>query len=151
MMEVLRANRLTEYIAKKALAGTVVLSGISAGAILPMSWGHSDSLSYRPETETSWQYVRVDGLGLVPFAITPHFNTTHERLGERSEQFKDMLKTEPTIPALGVDNLAAIRIVDGHATQFQSDPGHYVHVAQHAPDGRITFAPMTKDDSIKLS
>lgn len=150
MMEVLRTTRLAEYISKKALAGNVVLSGISAGAILPMRWGHSDSLSYRPETEESWQYIRVDGLGIVPFAITPHFNTTHERLGKRSEQFKNMLKTESTVPSFGIDNFAALRIADGKATQFQSDPQHNVHIAHRGEDGSVRFTPMTPSDSIKL-
>ena len=150
MMEVLREKRLAEYIAQKALAGSVVLSGISAGAILPMHWGHSDSLSYRPETADSWQYIAVDGLGLVPFAITPHFNTEDPRLGRRADQFATMLRQQPATDAFGIDNFAAIRVVDGRLTQLQSDPNHFVHTAIRDENGTVRFEPLSKDDSITL-
>lgn len=150
MMERFREVRIAECLAKKALSGTVVMAGISAGAILPMAWGHSDSLSYRPETTANWHYVRVNGLGLVPFAITPHFNTTHERLGSRAEQFADMLSSERPLQAFGIDNLAAIRVIDGQLTQFQSDPQQNVHIAHRHQNGTIEFTPLLPSDSIKL-
>ncbi len=150
MMGVLHEKRLAEYIARKALAGSVVLSGISAGAILPMRWGHSNSLSYRPETADSWQYIAVDGLGLVPFAITPHFNNEDQRLGRRADQFAAMLRRQPMADAFGIDNFAAIRVADGKLTQFQSDPNHFVHTAVRDENGAVRFEPLSNDDSISL-
>ncbi|MGE5309985.1 MAG: Type 1 glutamine amidotransferase-like domain-containing protein, partial [Sphaerimonospora mesophila] len=81
LMDELRRHQLDNALAERALAGRVVLSGVSAGAILPTLWGHSDSMSYRPDTADNWEYIRVNGLGLAPFAITPHFGNTSERLG----------------------------------------------------------------------
>lgn len=152
MMDQLRRHNLTKAIADRALSGDLVLSGISAGAILPMTWGHSDSFSYRQDTADNWQYTRVDALGLVPVAITPHFNSVNPRLGARSEQFATMLQNEGGYAAaFGIDNLAAVKIVEGNLTQFQSDPAHYVHIAQREEDGSIKFQPMSKHDIIKLS
>lgn len=149
-MEFLRRNKCAEQIATKALAGNVVLAGISAGAILPMEWGHSDSLSYRPETSATWNYVRADGLGLVPFAVSPHFNTQDPRLGKRSEAFANMLQDEPPITAFGIDNLAAIEVVDGTAGVFQSDQNHTVHIAHVDTDRNVHFVPMAKGERLVL-
>ena len=150
MMEQFHHYNIAAPLAQRALQGEVVLSGISAGAILSTKWGHSDSLSYRPETAGNWEYVRVDGLGIAPFAITPHFSNTHERLGARSDQFRAMLTREPATAAFGIDNLAAIRLADGKLTQLQSNPDQFVHIARSNNDGSIDFHPLTKHDSIDL-
>ncbi len=150
MMEVLRRHKLDTQLARRALAGEVVLSGISAGAILPTKWGHSDSLSYRPETADDWEYVRVNGLGIAPLAITPHFNTASDRLGARKDQFAAMLANQPSIPAFGIDNLAAIQIADGKLSQVQSDPNHFVHTANRETDGSITFDAMSANEELDV-
>ncbi len=150
MMEQFHRHDLIRPLAQRALRGDTVLSGISAGAILPAKWGHSDSLSYRPETVDTWEYVRVNGLGVAPFAITPHFNNTHERLGARSDQFGTMLKHEPETAAFGIDNLAAIRLADGKITQVQSDPDQFVHIAQRNKNGTISFEALSPEESIDL-
>lgn len=150
MMDVLRRHKLDKALASRALAGEVVLSGISAGAILPTTWGHSDSLSYRPETAEEWEYIRVNGLGLAPFAITPHFNNESERLGKRKERFAETLAKEPAIAAFGIDNLAAIQVAEGQITQIQSDPNQFVHVAERSADS-IKFHPLSNTDSIDLA
>lgn len=150
MMDVLHRHNLTAHLVKRALAGEVVLSGISAGAILPTQWGHSDSLSYRPESADDWEYIRVDGLNLAPFAITPHFNNSTERHGKRSDQFAYTLLGQPNVPAFGIDNLAAIQISDGKITQVQSDPDQFVHVANRDGDS-IEFHALARHESLNLT
>lgn len=150
MLEQLRKAKIESAIADKALRGELVLSGVSAGAIMPMAWGHSDSLSYRPEASDTWDYIRVDGMGLVPTAITPHYNTINERLGARSDKFHTMLTEQGDDLGFGIDNYAALRIADGNITQFQSNPNNFIHVVRNN-NNRITSEPMTASDSIRLS
>jgi dipeptidase E len=151
LMEYLHNRELDTLITKRALAGEVVLAGVSAGAILPMTWGHSDSLSYRPETADTWDYIPVAGLGIVPTAITPHFNTSNERHGARSAKFIEMLSSRPgDRHTFGIDNLAAMRVVNGEVTQFQSDPDHFVHSVEKDKNGNISVHPLTKNDRVPL-
>jgi len=149
-MEFLRHHQCAEQIARKALEGNVVLAGISAGAILPMQWGHSDSLSYRPKTSDTWDYIRVDGLGLVPFAVSPHFNTQDPRLGKRSDAFASMLQHESPISAFGIDNLAALEIVGGKVGVFRSNPNHTAHIAHIDTGGDVHFEPMGEDERVVI-
>lgn len=59
MMDTLADYGIPELLGARALKGDVVLTA-SAGSILPTTWGQSDSMSYRPETGDTWDYVRVD-------------------------------------------------------------------------------------------
>lgn len=150
MMGVLKDLNLDRQLARRALQGDLVLSGISAGAILPMKWGHSDSMSYRPDTADNWEYVSVDGLHLIPTAITPHYDTSNERLGNRSAQFESMLSAKKEKLGFGIDNFAAMRIVDGEISQFQSEDKSHVHIVNTSDSGKVTSEPMTSQDKIAL-
>jgi len=154
MMETWHRTGITAILGRAALEGSVVLSGISAGAIAPFAWGHSDSLSYRPETSETWDYIPVEGMGLVRAAITPHFNTTNDRLGARSDSFHSMfydLSGSPTNPQIGfgIDNFAAIKIIDGKITPIHSRPDHEITVLRKSGESIIKDT-LSKDDPIYL-
>jgi len=58
----------------------VVLSGLSAGSICWFKWGHSDSRKFTAG-DGSWEYIRVRGLGIIPAAHCPHYDSQERRLG----------------------------------------------------------------------
>ena len=153
MMKIWTRSGVARVLGSEALEGAVVLSGISAGAIAPFRWGHSDSLSYRPEHSEDWDYIAVSGLDLIPAAITPHYNSVNERLGARADSFRKLFEQESVAREIqtgfGVDNFAAIKIQDGKITPLYSKPDHRVTVLKK--DGYKTESHvMIQDDSIKL-
>jgi peptidase E len=112
MMETWQQHGIDKMLGKKALEGMVWL-GASAGAIAPMTWGHSDSFSYRVPEGEDWEYVKVNGLGLAPYAITPHYNTEPNGVS-RAAMFHNMFAQEydSAITGLGIDDAAAV-IING--------------------------------------
>lgn len=151
MMEAWAATGIAATLGSAALKGSVVLSGVSAGAIAPFRWGHSDSLSYRPGRENDWDFIPVDGLGLVNAGITPHHNTKNERLGPRSESFQRMFNTigaEKSTPVgIGIDNFAAVIVEDGKLKPFYPNPEHRVHILGVSQGPRI----MDEDECISIN
>lgn len=75
MMETWKEYGIDRLLARRAFED-MVISGISAGAVAPFVWGHSDSSSYRiSNPDEPWDYIPVAGLGIINAAITPHYNT----------------------------------------------------------------------------
>jgi dipeptidase E len=104
-----------------ALRGVVVCGG-SAGAICWFDGGHSDSMdptSYReplPPTHpraTAWRYVRVDGLGLLPGLLCPHYDVTQRNGVPRALDFGRMLSRHHGERGLGLDDAAGLLVADG--------------------------------------
>ncbi|MDY6768659.1 MAG: peptidase E [Candidatus Nanohaloarchaea archaeon] len=89
---------------REAYRDGTVLSGLSAGAICWFEAGHSDSESY--ETDGEWEYIRVDGLGLVEDVLfCPHYHAE-----EREEPFRTFMKQYPGKTGLAVDDGAAVHV-----------------------------------------
>ena len=94
-----------------------VMVGGSAGAICWFDGGHSDSLSpasvlnpkpNMTELETStWRYVRVGGLGLVPALCCPHHDTTQSNGVPRATDFNRMMLENPAEVGVCIDNNCA--------------------------------------------
>lgn len=116
---------------KQAAEDNKVLSGVSAGAIIWFSQGHSDSLSYRVEAGQAWDYIFVDGLKFQPGTICPHYNSMTEGGEPRKISLAKMIleREEPiTEPVYGIDNRAAI-VVDGeNIASITADYDQRVHV-----------------------
>lgn len=98
-----------------------VACGGSAGAICWFDGGHSDSMdpaSYpRPvppddPRRTGWRYIRVDGLGLLPGLLCPHYEVTQSNGIPRAADFEAMLRRHPGETGVGLDNWAGL-LVDG--------------------------------------
>ncbi|KAG5510565.1 hypothetical protein JKF63_06862 [Porcisia hertigi] len=127
-----------------AAARQVVLAGGSAGAICWFTSGHSDSANpatfLQPslkiaalkaglvpqdkieateaelaEISTSWSYIRVHGLNILPGMLCPHFDVTQGNGVRREVDFTQMLKRHPTERGIGVDHWALL-ILRGDGT-----------------------------------
>jgi peptidase E len=151
MMRLWRQHKIDTMLGQKALSGQLVITGISAGAIAPMTWGHSDSLSFRIGENETWDYIRTNGLGLLPYAITPHYNTSPIRPGlpdtPRAELFAQMFAREynPDISGFGIDNFVAVVTNDGSVQSLSTRPDRpdaKVHTV-HMDDTKITTEPMS--------
>lgn len=108
-----------------------VLTGTSAGAICWFDRGHSDSLSYRAEEGEPWEYIMVDGLGIQPGLICPHYNTATDGGEPRVTNLARMIlqsETPITEPIYGIDNRAAIVIDGATITSLTADNDHRVHI-----------------------
>ncbi|GET86314.1 cyclin 1, putative [Leishmania tarentolae] len=129
---------------KEAAARQVVLAGGSAGAICWFTSGHSDSADpatylqpslkraalkaglvpqdhiAKTEAEladvsTSWSYIRVHGLNILPGMMCPHLDVTQGNGVRREEDFTKMLKRHPTERGIGVDHWALL-VLKGDGT-----------------------------------
>lgn len=155
MMKIWRKTKIAQLVSRQALAGSLVISGISAGAIAPFTWGHSDSLSYRTvEPDEPWDYIAVDGLSLANAAITPHHDSASIMHGTRSSNFLKMFATlaeaKGTMHGFGIDNFAALQILDGKLSPVQSNEGdRQIHHFQMI-DGVVTKNVLGTDDVIRL-
>ena len=114
------ASGVDERLRRAAGQGVVICGG-SAGAICWFDGGHSDSMdptSYLhpvPEGDpgaTSWRYLRVDGLGLLPGLVCPHFDRTQGNGVLRARDFEQMMLRHSGEVGLGLDNWAGL-LIDG--------------------------------------
>ena len=110
-----------DEVLRAAVARDLVVCGGSAGAICWFDGGHSDSMdptSYlEPVSQDdprarAWRYLRVDGLGLLPGMLCPHFEATQSNGLLRADDFRAMLRRHPGERGLGLDNWAGL-LVDG--------------------------------------
>ena len=110
--------------------GTVACGG-SAGAICWFDGGHSDSMdptSYlAPLADDdpragSWRYIRVDGLGLLPGLLCPHYEVTQSNAVLRADDFAAMMARHPGETGLGLDNWAGL-LLDGERYEIVRPPG----------------------------
>lgn len=92
-----------DRLLKKAYDQGVVLSGLSAGAVCWFEYAHSDSMSFYSK---DWDYVRVKGLGIVPFILCPHYDKE-----KRDKHFHKMILHKGG-RGIALDNCCAIEIID---------------------------------------
>jgi dipeptidase E len=106
---------------RAAVAGGLVACGGSAGAICWFDGGHSDSMdptSYLDPLPADdprsreWRYIRVDGLGLLPGLLCPHFEMTQSNGVPRASDFEAMLLRHAGESGIGLDNWAGL-LVEG--------------------------------------
>ena len=105
MMNEWRKRDIDKLLIKASGQGTV-LCGLSAGAICWSQWGASDSLKIRNPDD--WEPIKVSGLGLVPFAICPHYDSEGEW---RQPAFKNMLKESGSV-GIALGEYSAIEIAN---------------------------------------
>lgn len=146
-----KTTGVNQAITEAALAGTVIGGG-SAGMLASLKWGHSDSLSYRtpPEKPDDWEYIFVEGMGLVEATGCPHYNTQARNKPPRRESFMDMLRDDPAAAALtglGIDNEAVLHL-NGSGYRILSRPGfdHGVYLLNtHGKDVQEERLPQYRD------
>ena len=133
-----------DMLIKEASMNGTVLCGGSAGAGCWFTSLHTDSL--RPDNRKNkeqvlndlseeeladWDYAKISGLGYIDAMCVPHFDTTGTNDVGRAEDAEKMMQEDPSGPAIGVDNNAALVVVgnevhavsgDGKATCYAIAP-----------------------------
>ena len=110
MMEIWKQNKVDQYL-KLAYEQNSVLCGLSAGSICWFVNGHSDSKSYMSET---WNYIKVDGLGLINAFHCPHFDDPL-----RISSYLEFMKSEPI--GIAIEDRAALVIKDDYYKIIKDD------------------------------
>lgn len=153
MMQIWKTNGFDALLKTRALGG-LILTGTSAGAIAPFAWGHSDSRSYHNKEGESWEYIPVNGLGLVNAAIDPHHNTEINGV-KRRESFMDMfadIHQELGTPlGIGIDNSAGIVVSEGTVEARTTDPNASVKVLEPTSDGKIQHHQLLRNEKLKIA
>jgi len=102
-------NRFRRYgvdtLLKVAYSQNKVLCGLSAGAICWCDYGNSDSRKFYSKDK---KLLKVKGLGFLHVLLCPHFDVQPYR----KTSLKEMMKTTYKIPALALENGAAIEVID---------------------------------------
>ncbi|KPA77556.1 putative cyclin 1 putativeserine peptidase family S51 peptidase E [Leptomonas pyrrhocoris] len=141
-----------DKLLRAAAARQVVLAGGSAGAICWFTSGHSDSadpatylqpsltraaldagLIPAGEVEkeeanlanlsTSWSYIRVHGLDILPGLVCPHFDVTQGNGVRREEDFTKMLRRHPSERGIGMDHWSVLVLKGDGAYEVMAVPG----------------------------
>ncbi|KAL3782504.1 hypothetical protein HJC23_013433 [Cyclotella cryptica] len=145
-----------DLLMKEASMKGTVLCGGSAGAGCWFSSLHTDSL--RPDntkkkehlldelTEeelSDWNFTKISALGFIDAMCVPHFDTTGTNGHSRAEDAKQILHDDPSTPAIGVDENAALVVVGNEALAVSGDGKATCHIV--VPDeetGEVISAPL---------
>ena len=100
----------------------IVLSGLSAGSICWFEFGHSDSDSF--VNKGQWDYVRANGLGLLPFAHCPHYN-------EPGREGFDIMVHNESISGIALEDNTALIEVDGDYSLLKSDQSRKAYILRN--------------------
>ena len=74
------------------------------------------------DVKASWDYIRVEGLGILPGNVCPHYDRIQSNGVKRMIDFEAMLKRHPYELGIGIDHHAALQ-VDGDNFNVLSIPG----------------------------
>jgi len=135
LFHVFRSMKMDKYL-HEAYEKGVILSGVSAGAQIWFTYGHSDSRSYYTH---DWQYARVPCLGFVRGILSPHFSESRKILMDK------MYEEGETLPGVGLDNGTALVIRDGVATPIRDDPEAKVRIYRHTEGGYEVCEPADRE------
>lgn len=109
-------SRGVDTLLKNAYKQGTLLSGLSAGAICWFEYASADSPRFDNPEDT--EFVLIEGLGIVRGLASPH----HIREPKRIEVLPDLVRETGSI-GFGIDDNAALEIVDGTYTVITSKPG----------------------------
>eukprot|EP01126_Amoeba_proteus_P047170 TRINITY_DN5372_c0_g1_i2.p1 TRINITY_DN5372_c0_g1~~TRINITY_DN5372_c0_g1_i2.p1 ORF type:complete len:281 (-),score=44.08 TRINITY_DN5372_c0_g1_i2:149-991(-) len=134
---------------REAIQRGAVMCGGSAGLICWFEGGHSDSMDpttfKNPATPTSWQYIRVQGMGFLPGLVCPHHDQVQSNGILRSEDFDKMLVRHSGEVGIGFDHWAFIVIEGGNFKQFSQRANAGIWLKKVDEDGILhaTSLPVT--------
>jgi len=114
-----------DRLLREASERGAVMCGGSAGAIMFFDGGHSDSgdpTSFKRamvdhevvRDDSSWKYIRVSGLGLLPGLLCPHLDQVQSNGVLRCTDFESMMLKHPGELGIGLDHWAALHIDGEH-------------------------------------
>ena len=119
MLQIWRQSGIEQLLITAGQQGTV-LSGLSAGAICWFASGSPDSAKYADPA--AGKLSRIQGLGLIPGMACPHYDVKQNR----RPSLRKMIEQTGEI-ALGLENCAALEIVDQTYRILTSSPGANVY------------------------
>jgi len=115
-----------DKLIRKALLDGKVLCGGSAGGIVWFDGGHSDSMDpstyldppgpfinsglSKKQLDTSWAYIRVPGLSILPGLFCPHYDKVEGNGQLRASNFSDIMRLHSGETGIALDNWAALKI-----------------------------------------
>ncbi|KAL7520842.1 hypothetical protein ACHAWX_005546 [Stephanocyclus meneghinianus] len=145
-----------DLLMKEASLKGTVLCGGSAGAGCWFSSLHTDSL--RPDntrnkelvldelTEeelSDWNFTKISALGFIDAMCVPHFDAIGSNGHSRAEDAKHILQNDPSTPAIGVDENAALVVVGNGALVVSGDGKATCHiVVVDEQTGEVISAPL---------
>ena len=114
-----------------------IFCGGSAGAICWFQKGNSDSMnpmtllnpdpSITEEENKDWDYIIIDGLGIIKALCVPHYDVVQHNGILRAEASETMVKGLADYPCIGIDEEAAF-VVDGDCVRvIEGGPGAKVY------------------------
>ncbi|KAL9184250.1 hypothetical protein ACHAXT_002336 [Thalassiosira profunda] len=153
-----------DLLMKEASMKGTVLCGGSAGAGCWFSSLHTDSL--RPDNTKNkehvlsemtdeeladWDYAKISGLGFVDAMCVPHFDATGTNDVARAEDAEKVLQEDPSTPAIGVDENAALVVVGNEAHALSGDGVATCHViAPCEVTGEVKSTPLATEEPIPI-
>ena len=96
-----------------------------------------------------WDYAKISALGFVNAMCVPHFDATGTNGMKRSEHAEEMMKKDPSTPAIGVENDAALVIVGNGAFAVRGD-GKVSHLDESFCIG-VSFFCIVADAELLIS
>jgi peptidase E len=153
-----------DLLLKEACEKGTVLCGGSAGAGCWFSSLHTDSL--RPDNTKNkeavlddlndeelkdWDFTRISGLGFIDGMCVPHFDVTGTNGHARSEDAERFLREDPSTPAIGIDELAALIVVGNEVSAVSGDGKATCHltVLRSVTDEVVTTPLPTTIEEVK--
>ena len=125
LYHVFRSMKIDCYL-REAYDKGVILAGISAGAMIWFSYGHTDSLSFYTK---DWSYSRFGCLGYIRALFSPHCS------GERRADLDRMYKSGESFPGVALEDRTAMVYRDGVCTVIREDEGVNGYVYYPTADG----------------
>ena len=83
--------------------------------------------------EKDWDYIRVNGLGILPGLICPHFDRVQSNGVPRLVDFDNMMQRHSAELGIGIDHFAAL-LIDGNEFRVLSIPGKPGSVQEESAD-----------------
>ena len=127
LYHVFRSTGVDRYL-REAYDRGVILSGVSAGAMIWFSYGHTDSLAYYM---SDWKYKRIPCLGYIPAILSPHFNDNRKKL------LAELYEQGESFPALGLEDRTAMVFRDGVGTVIRDVPEANAYIYYPTAKGEV--------------
>ena len=87
-----------------------------------------------------WEYIRVEGLGIWPGLVCPHYDRIQSNGVPRMLDFDSMMKRHPYELGIGIDHHAALE-VNGDDFRILSIPGESGSVTEQDDNGEESNVP----------
>ena len=129
---------------RDAYAKGTILSGLSAGSVCWFQRAISDSDGFESE---EWEYCHVDGMGLLPWCHTPHYD-----IRKQEAKFRDFVMRNES-RAIAIENNCAIVFAGEGYRVVKSDPAARAFLLRGGEDGmgELPIPPEGKIEELTLA